>query len=96
LLAFLTFPFSRANIPVCRARTCIRRVDHDNDDEGEHDCRDHPTEQNRQGHYFGCQLNLLLRTGRGPQVNSSSKRPTRLPRSLSALNRGRSSRSSPK
>jgi hypothetical protein len=34
-------------------RVCIRRVDHDDDDEGEHDRRDCSPGQDQQGYYFG-------------------------------------------
>ena len=38
---------------VSRPRVCIRRVYRDDDDEGKHDRRDYPPEQDQQGHYFG-------------------------------------------
>ena len=47
LLFFLFLSF------VSRPRTCIRRVDRDEDDEGKNDRRDYPREQDQQGHYFG-------------------------------------------
>jgi hypothetical protein len=36
-----------------------RRVDRDDDGEGEHDRRDHPPGEEQQGHYLGRQLDLL-------------------------------------
>ena len=50
-LAFLGLPFFLSF--VSRPRVYIRRVDRDDDDEGKHDRRDYPREQDQQGHYFG-------------------------------------------
>ena len=50
-LAFFGLPFFLSF--VSQPRIYIRRVDRDDDDEGKHDRRNHPREQDQQGHYFG-------------------------------------------
>ena len=44
---FLFLPF------VLCPRLWNRTVDHDDDDEGEHDCPNYPPGQDQQGYYFG-------------------------------------------
>ncbi len=41
-------------------RVWNRTIDHDDEDEGENDCRSYPPDQDQQGYYFCWQFNLLL------------------------------------
>jgi hypothetical protein len=52
-LALFALPFLVFRSVVFCSRVCIRTVDYDDDDEGEHDRRDCPSGQDQQGNYFG-------------------------------------------
>ena len=50
-LAFLGLPFFLSFV-FC-PRVGNRTIDHDDEDEGENDCRSYPPDQDQQGYYFG-------------------------------------------
>jgi hypothetical protein len=52
-LALVAFPFLTCRCVAFCSRASDRTVDHDDDDEGEHDRRDCPPGQDQQGNYFG-------------------------------------------